>query len=43
MLSTAFFKVHLAGDENYRSYLSSSDDNKLSIPANDQLLRKPKS
>ncbi len=41
MLSTAFFKVHLAGDENYRSYLTSSDENKLSIPANDQLLRKP--
>jgi predicted dienelactone hydrolase len=33
-LSTAFFKVHLAGDESYRSYLSSSDENKLSIPAN---------
>jgi predicted dienelactone hydrolase len=41
MLSTAFFKVHLARDENYRPYLTSSDENKLSIPANDQLLRKP--
>ncbi len=41
-LSTAFFKVHLAGDENYRSYFSSSDDNKLSIPIDDQLLCKPK-
>jgi predicted dienelactone hydrolase len=40
MLSTAFFKVHLARDEKYRSYLTSSDENKLSIPANDQLLRK---
>lgn len=42
MIATAFFKVHLAGDENYRSYLTSSDENKLSIPANDQLLRKSK-
>jgi predicted dienelactone hydrolase len=42
MLSTAFFKVHVAGDENYRPYLTSSDENKLSVPANDQLLRKPK-
>ncbi len=42
MLSTAFFKVHLAGDEDYRPYLTSSDENKLSISANDQLLRKPK-
>jgi predicted dienelactone hydrolase len=41
MLSTAFFKVHLAQDENYRSYLTSSDENKLSVSANDQLLRKP--
>jgi predicted dienelactone hydrolase len=41
MLSTAFFKVHLVQDENYRSYLTSSDENKLSVPANDQLLRKP--
>jgi predicted dienelactone hydrolase len=42
MLSTAFFKVHLAGEENYRPYLSSSDNNKLSVPANDQLLRRLK-
>jgi predicted dienelactone hydrolase len=31
-LSTAFFKVHLAGDEFYRPYLSSSDEYKLSVP-----------
>ncbi len=42
MMSTAFFKVHLTGDENYRPYLTSSDENKLSVSANDQLLRKPK-
>jgi predicted dienelactone hydrolase len=42
MMSTAFFKVHLTRDENYRAYLTSSDENKLSIPSNDQLFRKPK-
>jgi predicted dienelactone hydrolase len=42
MISTAFFKVHLAGDDNYRPYLTSSDENKLSVPANDRLLRKSK-
>jgi predicted dienelactone hydrolase len=41
-LSTAFFKVHLAKDENYRPYLTSSDENKLSVPTNDTLLRKLK-
>jgi hypothetical protein len=42
MTSTAFFKVHLAGEEDYRPYLSSSDNNKLSVPIDDQLLRKSK-
>ncbi len=42
MSATAFFKVHLAGDESYRPYLTSSDENKLSVPVNDQLLRKTK-
>jgi predicted dienelactone hydrolase len=42
MLSTAFFKVHLAKDEDYRTYLTSSDENKLSVSANDRLLRKSK-
>lgn len=41
-LSTAFFKVHLAEDKAYRLYLTSSDQNKLSVPANEQLLRKSK-
>jgi predicted dienelactone hydrolase len=31
-LSTAFFKVHLAGDKTYLPYLTSSDENKLSVP-----------
>lgn len=39
-LSTAFFKVHLAGDMNYRPYLTSSDESKLSFPITDQLLGK---
>jgi predicted dienelactone hydrolase len=40
--TTAFFKVYLAEDERYRSYLTSSDANKLSVLESDLLPPKPR-